>query len=78
MRRAFFPMLCLSLLAAGCSMFSPNSRLNVNRGEYHDEADMVAKEGRAGQTMERAPDGLGQWLYDPKTRAINRNLGIED
>ena len=72
-------LLCLlSPLVSGCTMFNPNSKWNVNRGDYHDESDLVGREGRGDQSIERAPDGMGSWLYSPKARAIQRNLGVED
>ena len=66
-----------SLLASGC-ILDPNSRLNVNRGDYHDEYDIAGKEGRAGSEGEKQIDPMGQWLYSPEARAINRNLGVSD
>jgi len=79
MRLAPLALLCLAApLFSGCKMFDPESRLNPNRGEYHDEGDLVGKEGRGDQSIEPAPDKLGSWLYSPKARAINRNLGVED
>jgi hypothetical protein len=78
MRTIAFLLLGLtSLFASGCLM-DPNSRFNVNRGEYHDEYDMAGKEGRGDQGIEKAPDRMGSWLYSPKARAISRNLGEED
>jgi hypothetical protein len=68
-----------SLFNSGCSMFSPNSKLNVNRGEYNDEWGAGGVERRAsteGMEHEDA-DGLDKWLYSPKYRAINRNLGVD-
>jgi hypothetical protein len=79
MRFVFLVILVLMMpMAAGCAVFNPNSRWNVNRGEYHDDADLVGREGRGDQAVEKAPDGMGSWLYSPKARAINRNLGVED
>ena len=78
MRLIALTLLCLfSLLASGC-MFDPNSRFNPNRGEFHDDSDLVGKEGRGDQDVERAPDKLGSIMYSPKARAITRNLGVED
>ena len=55
MRLALLALLCLSvLLVSGCKMFDPNSRLNPNRGEYHDEGDLVGKEGRGDQSIDPA------------------------
>ena len=74
-------LLLLSLLiplSSGCKPLDPNSKWNVNRGEYHDEYDIAGKEGRYGGEMEKEPDGLGKWLYSPKARAIDRHLGVED
>ena len=78
MRHSAFALLCLSSwLCSGCIM-DPNSRFNVNRGEFHDENDLVGKEGRGGTDPEKQVDPLGQWLYSPEYRAINRNLGVAD
>jgi hypothetical protein len=74
---AFIWLSLLSSLASGC-VLDPNSGFNVNRGEYHDEYDVASKEGRSDQAVEKAPDGMGSWLYSPKARAIARNLGAED
>ena len=71
----FLVLATSSLLASGCIM-DPNSRFNVNRGEYHDESDMVGKVGRGDTPAEKDVDPLGQWLYSPEARAINRNLGV--
>ena len=68
-----------SLFLSGCAMFSPNNKLNVNRGDYHDEWEGGGVERRAsteGMDHEDA-DGLDKWLYSPKYRAINRNLGVD-
>jgi hypothetical protein len=68
-----------SFFICGCSMFSPNSKLNVNRGDYHDEWEAGGVERRAsteGMDHEDA-DGLDKWLYSPRYRAINRNLGVD-
>ena len=73
-----FPALLALLLVAGCKMFDPDSKFNVNRGELHDENDLPGKVGRSDQEIERAPDKLGSWLYSPKARQISRNLGTED
>ena len=81
MRHYPFIVLCLSsLLSSGCAGLGldPNSRFNPNRGEYHDESDIVAREGRGDQPKETAPDNMGSWLYSPKARSIFRNLGTED
>jgi hypothetical protein len=51
-----------------------NTKLNVNRGEYHDEYDAVAKEGRGETDF----DPMGDWLYSPEARAINRHLGVSE
>jgi len=76
MRQIAFVLLGVStLLASGC-ILDPNSRFNVNRGEYHDEYDIAGKEGRAGSDSEKDVDPVGQWLYSPEARAINRNLGV--
>ncbi len=78
MRQLVFLMLGLSsLFASGC-LLDPNSRFNVNRGEYHDEYDIASKEGRAGEEVEKEPDRLGRWLYSPKAQAIDRHLGVQD
>jgi hypothetical protein len=68
-----------SLFHSGCAMLNPNSPLNVNRGEYHDEWEAGGVERRAstsGMEHEDA-DGLDKWWYSPKYRAINRNLGLD-
>jgi hypothetical protein len=76
-------LLALALLSvpvlsfSGCKPLDPNSKWNVNRGEYHDEYDIASKEGRNGEEIEKEPDGLGKWLYSPKARAIDRHLGVE-
>ncbi len=67
-----------ALLFCGCKPLDPNSKWNVNRGEYHDEYDIASKEGRAGEEVEKEPDRLGRWLYSPKAQAIDRHLGIQD
>jgi hypothetical protein len=79
MRPTALTIVCLAtLLLPGCKMFDPDSRFNPNRGEYHDEGDLVSKEGRSDQEIDHAPDKMGSWLYSPKARAISRNLGVED
>jgi len=68
-----------SLLSTGCSLLNPNSKLNVNRGEYNDEWGAGGVERRAstdGMEHEDA-DGLDKWLYSPKYRAIMANLGVD-
>lgn len=68
----------LTLLSAGCSMIDPNSRMNVNRGAFNDDYSVVRKEGRSGEQMDHEDtDGMDKWLYSPKARAINRNLGVD-
>lgn len=58
-------------------MMDPNSPLNVNRGTYSDEY-MVRGEARSSDAMEHEDaDGLDKWLYSPKYRAINRDLGVD-
>ncbi|HLJ12161.1 MAG TPA: hypothetical protein VKU82_13290 [Planctomycetaceae bacterium] len=76
MRRIALLALCLaSTLLSGCD---PNSRFNVNRGDYHDEWDAPGQDGRAGQGLDHEDvDGLDKWLHSPKERAINRDLGID-
>lgn len=81
LRNTAFMLLGLSSLMSdsGCSMFNPNSRLNVNRGDYHDEWEAGGVERRAsndGMEHEDA-EGLDNWLHSPKYRAINRNLGLD-
>jgi hypothetical protein len=71
----FLVLAASSLFASGC-ILDPNSRFNVNRGEHHDENDMVGKVGRGDTAAEKDVDPLGQWLYSPEHRAINRNLGV--
>ena len=68
-----------SLFHSGCAFINPNNKLNVNRGDYHDEWEAGGVERRAttdGMEHEDA-DGLDKWLYSPKYRAINRNLGVD-
>ena len=78
MRQSTFFLLCLSSLVCSGCILDPNSRLNVNRGEYHDESDLVGKEGRGNTAAEKEVDPMGKWLYSPEYRAINRNLGVAD
>ena len=79
MRLIALVVVCLtSMFLCGCSTFNANSKWNVNRGEYHDENDLVGKVGRGDQQLEKPPDGLGSWMYSPKARAIQHNLGVED
>ena len=72
---AFLMLAASSLFASGC-ILDPNSRFNVNRGEYHDENDMVGKVGRGDTAAEKEVDPMGRWLYSPEAQAINRNLGV--
>jgi hypothetical protein len=68
-----------SLFNSGCALLNPNSKLIVNRGDYHDEWEGGGVERRAsteGMDHEDA-DGLDKWWYSPKYRAINRNLGVD-
>ena len=75
MRQSALALLCLSsLLCSGC-ILDPNSRLNVNRGDYHDENEAIGKEARSGTEPEKQVDPMGQWLYSPEYRSIMRNLG---
>jgi hypothetical protein len=80
LRDTVFMLLGLSLLVnSGCTFLNPNNKLNVNRGDYHDEWEAGGVERRAsteGMDHEDA-DGLDKWLYSPKYRAINRNLGVD-
>lgn len=78
MRRSFLAVwLLLPVLCAGCGSLDPNSRFNVNRGSYSDEY-LVRKEARGASQLEHEDvDGLDGWLYSPKARAINRDLGID-
>ena len=79
MRRTALLLSCLfAICGSGCAMLDPNSKLNPNRGEYHDEFDTVGKEGRGNVEREKKIDPLGDWLYSPEARAINRNLGVAD
>jgi hypothetical protein len=55
----------------------PNSKWNVNRGEYHDEWNQVGSERNSDQEPEKEPDGLGKWLYSPKARAIFKSTGSD-
>ena len=58
-------------------MMDPNSRLNVNRGNYTDEY-MVHKEARSTEALEHEDvEGIDKWMLSPKARAINRDLGID-
>ena len=80
MRRIPLLLLCLaSPVVSGCAMFgiTPDSKLNVNRGEYHDEFT-IGREARGTEQLEQEPDGMGKWLYSPKARAIDRDLGVEN
>jgi hypothetical protein len=55
---------------------NPDSRFNVNRGTYSDE--YTVKEARSTQGLEHEDmEGADNWLYSPKARAINRNLGVD-
>ncbi len=76
MRRFTLALLWLApLLACGC--LNPNSQLNPNRGEHHDEWS-IHDEARAGESLETDyNDGLDNWIHSPKYRAINRDLGYE-
>jgi hypothetical protein len=56
---------------------NPNSKWNVNRGEYRDEWDTVGVERNAAEEPEKEPDGLGKWLYSPKARAIFKSTGSD-
>ncbi|MBS0262969.1 MAG: hypothetical protein JSS02_13575 [Planctomycetes bacterium] len=68
---------CLLALLSGCSMMNPNSRFNVNQGNYSDEY-MIHKEARGTEALDHEDaDGLDNWLYSPKHRAINRDLGVD-
>jgi len=79
MRQTALALLCLSsLLFPGCKMFDPDCRLNPNRGEYHDEYDAAAMEGRGNTEREKPVDQVGGWLYSPEARAINRHLNVAD
>jgi len=77
MRPSLRVLLCLSpLFLVGC-MLDPNSKLNVNRGNYNDEF-LIGDEARPGEQREKDyEDGLDSWLHSPKYRAINRDLGCE-
>jgi len=67
-----------SMFQCGCSMINPNSKINVNRGDYHDEWDAGGVERRATDGMEHEDaEGLDNWIHSPKYRAINRNLGLD-
>ena len=80
LRHAVVMLLGLSsVFHCGCSMINPNSKLNVNRGEHHDEWEAAGVERRASTDgMEHEDtDGLDKWLYSPTYRAINRNLGVD-
>lgn len=78
MRRISLPVWCLLTLAcSGCGTLDPNNRFNVNRGNYSDEY-MINKEARSGTQVDHEDvDGLDNWLYSPKHRAINRDLGVD-
>ena len=62
--------LCLlSVVSSGCMSLDPNSKWNVNRGEYRDEWSLQwVSRGISDQEPEKEPDGLGKWLYSPKAR----------
>jgi hypothetical protein len=78
MRRSALLVWCLlTLLFSGCAFMDPNSPLNVNRGSYSDEY-MVRKEARSSEELEHEDvEGMDKWLYSPKARAINRDLGVD-
>lgn len=78
MRQSALCFLFLSAaLFSGCKMLDPNTRLNPNRGEHHDEFDL-RDEARGGEGMDHEDvDGIDKWILSPKARAINRNLGID-
>lgn len=58
-------------------MMDPNSRFNVNRGNYTDEY-MVHKEARSTEALEHEDvEGIDKWMLSPKARAINRDLGVD-
>jgi hypothetical protein len=67
----------VSVVCSGCMSLDPNSKLNVNRGEYRDEWNMAGAERNADQEPEKEPDGLGKWLYSPKARAIFKSTGSD-
>jgi len=48
-----------------------------NPKDYHDEFDVVGKEGRGHQEMEHESDAFTKWIQSPKARNIERNLGID-
>jgi hypothetical protein len=78
MRRHAALALCLiSVVCSGCMSLNPDSKLNVNRGEYRDEWNVVGAERNADQEPEKEPDGLGKWLYSPKARAIFKSTGSD-
>ncbi|MBI3863822.1 MAG: hypothetical protein HY290_18185 [Planctomycetia bacterium] len=77
MRRS---LLCISslltLACAGC-MLDPNSWVNVNRGNFADQ-DGVRREARSTSRLDHEDvDGLDRWLYSPKARAIQNDLGVD-
>jgi hypothetical protein len=78
MRHAALYFVCLSaVLFSGCNMLNPNTWMNPNRGDYHDEFD-IQQEARGGEAMDHEDvDGIDKWILSPKARAINRNLGID-
>jgi hypothetical protein len=80
MRPAVLMLLGLSsLFSSGCALLNPNSKLNVNRGEYNDEWNSAGIERQASSSgMDHEDtDGIDKWWYSPKYRAINRNLGVD-
>jgi hypothetical protein len=76
-RHIAFSMFLTSVVCSGCMSLSPDSKWNVNRGEYHDEWNMAGAERNADQEPEKEPDGLGKWLYSPKARAIFKSTGSD-
>lgn len=80
MRPAVLVLLGLSsLLSTGCSLLNPNSKLNVNRGEYNDEWSAAGAERQnasSGMDHEDA-EGINKWWHSPKYRAIERSLGVD-
>lgn len=79
MRLSVLIFLGLSALPfSGCQGLNPNSKLNPNRGEYHDEWTEASKEGRSDQETEKPVDSMGSWIYSPKARAIFHSLGTDD
>lgn len=84
MRRFLLILACCACgVLPGCQTMNRRAMSEAERTEslnpkdYHDEFDVVGREGRGHQAMEHESDGLTKWIESPKARAINRNLGFD-